>query len=81
MTLWFEWKKPVKSVNTLNPEDAEGNTDDNYITKLFEDSIIAQLIQGMLAHIKTQRKKPLMPERGFTLDQIITRTSTFVSQR
>ena len=44
MTLWFQWKKPVRSVNTLNPEDAEGNTDDNYITKLFEDSIIAQLI-------------------------------------
>ena len=44
MTLWFQWKKPVRSVNTLNPEDAEGNTDDNYITELFEDSIIAQLI-------------------------------------
>ena len=31
MTLWFECKKSVKSVNTLNPEDAEGNTDDNLL--------------------------------------------------
>ena len=30
MTLWFEWKKPVKSGNTLNPEDTEGITDNNY---------------------------------------------------
>ena len=44
MTLWLEWKKPVKSVNTLNPEDAEGNTDDNYFTELFKDSIVNQLI-------------------------------------
>ena len=29
MTLWFEWKKPVQSGNTLNPEDTESITDDN----------------------------------------------------
>ena len=30
MTLGFEWKKPVKSGNTLNTEDTEGITDNNY---------------------------------------------------
>ena len=63
----------MKSVNKLKPEDIEGaqdkegNTGDNNIrvempfirlmTELFEESIFDELMQSMLAHIKTQGKK------------------------
>ena len=65
----------MKSVNKLKPEDIEGaqdkegNTGDNNIrvkmpfnrlmTELFEESIIDELMQSMLAHIRMQGKKPL----------------------
>ena len=63
----------MKSVNKLKPEDIEGaqdkegNTGANNIrvempffrlmTELFEESVIDELMQGMLAHIRMQRKK------------------------
>lgn len=63
----------MKSVNKLKPEDIEGaqdkegNTGDNNIrvkmpfnrlmTELFEESIIDELMQSMLAHIRMQEKK------------------------
>lgn len=63
----------MKSVNKLKPEDIEGaqdkegNTGDNNIrvkmpfnrlmTELFEESIIDDLMQSMLAHIRMQGKK------------------------
>lgn len=63
----------MKSVNKLKPEDIEGaqdkegNTGDNNIrvkmpfnrlmTELFEESIIDELMQSMLAHIRMQGKK------------------------
>ena len=62
----------------LDPEDAkkaqeaDGSTDDNYTrvempfnslkTEFFEGSDIDDLIQCMLAHIKTQVENPRMPE-------------------
>ena len=71
----------------LGPEDAknaydvDGITGDNYIrvempfnslmTEFFEDSGINDLIQLMLAYIKTQVGKPRMPESGFSLDKIM----------
>ena len=74
MTLWVRWKKPVKLAITLDPEDAEGaqdirgKTSDNYtrvempfnslLTEFFEGSDINDLIQRMLAHIKTQAENP-----------------------
>ena len=39
------------------------------MTEFFEDSDINDLIQSMLAHIKTQVENPQMPESGFTLDK------------
>ena len=87
MTLWLRWKKPVMSLIKLGPEDAknvqdsDGSTGDNYIkvemsfntlmTEFFEGSDINDLIQGILAHIKTQVENPRMPESGFSLDKIM----------
>ena len=87
MTLWLRWKKPVMSLIKLGPEDAknvqdlDGSTGDNYIkvemsfntlmTESFEGSDINDLIQGILAHIKTQVENPRMPESGFSLDKIM----------
>ena len=39
------------------------------MTEFFEGSDINDLIQSMLAHIKTQVENPRMPESGFTLDK------------
>ena len=39
------------------------------MTEFFEDSDINDLIQTMLAHIKTQVENPQMRESGFTLDK------------
>ena len=74
ITLWIRWKKHVKSNFTVDPENAEGvqdvggNTSDNYtsvempfnslMAEFFEDSDINDLIQRMLAHIKTKTRKP-----------------------
>ena len=41
------------------------------ITEFFEASDINDLIQRMLAYIKTQTENPKFPESGFTLDKII----------
>ena len=87
MTLWLRWKKPVMSLIKVGPEDAknvqdsDGSTGDNYIkvemsfntlmTEFFEGSDINDLIQGILAHIKTQVENPRMPESGFSLDKIM----------
>ena len=75
------------SLIKLGPEDAknvqdlDGSTGDNYIkvemsfntlmTESFEGSDINDLIQGILAHIKTQVENPRMPESGFSLDKIM----------
>ena len=88
MTLWVVWKKPIKLLIELDPEDAknaqdldDGTTGDNYIrvempfnslmTEFFEASDINDLIQRMLAYIKTQTENPKFPESGFTLDKIM----------
>ena len=57
------------------------NEEDGYIrmempfnslmTEFFEGSDINDLIQRMLAHIKTQVENPRMPESGFSLDKIM----------
>ena len=73
MTLWVRWKKPVKLATTLDSKDVEGvqdiggNTGDNCtrvelsfnspVTEFFEGTDINDLIQRMLAHIKTQVEK------------------------
>ena len=41
------------------------------ITDIFEGSDTNDLIQRMLAHIKTQVENPQMPESGFALDKIM----------
>ena len=41
------------------------------ITEFFEASDINDLIQRMLAYIKTQTENPKFPESGFTLDKIM----------
>ena len=76
MTLWVIWKKPIMPLIELDPEDAKNAqeldddiTSDNYIRvempEFFEGSNINDLIQRMLAHIKTQVQNPRMPESGF----------------
>ena len=41
------------------------------MTEFFEGSDINDLIQRMLAHIKTQVENPRKPESGFSLDKIM----------
>ena len=88
MTLWVRWKKPIKQLIELDPEDSKNAqeldddlTDDNYITvempfnsfitKFFEGSDINDLMQRMLAHIKTQAENSKFPESGCLLDKIM----------
>ena len=87
MILWVRWKKPMEPLIELDPEDAKNaqelddGTGDNYIrvkmpfnslmTGVFEGSDINNLIQRMLAHIKTPTGNTNFPESGFSLDKII----------
>ena len=87
ITLWIVWKKPIKLLIDLGPENLEDvqvlndGIVDNYIrievpfnslmTEFFQGSDINDLIQRMLAHIKTQTENPKFPESGFSLDKII----------
>ena len=87
MILWVKWKKPIMPLIELDPEDVEsaqdldGNTGDNctrvempfnsLMTEFFEGSYINDLMQCMLAHIKTQVENPRMPENSFTLNKIM----------
>ena len=41
------------------------------MTELFEGRDINDLIQRMVAHIKTQVENPRIPESGFTLNKIM----------
>ena len=79
MTLWVLWRKPIKRLIKLGPDDT---TDDIYyeridmpfnslIGEFFDDSDINDLIERMLAYIKAQTENPKFPESGFTLDKII----------
>ena len=70
-------EKPIMPLIELDPEDAkiaqgvDDSTGDNYIrvempfyslmTEIFEGSNINDLLQGVLAHIKTQVENPRMP--------------------
>ena len=75
MTLWVIWKKPIKLLIELDPEDEknaqeldDGITADNYtrvemsfnslMTEFFQGSDNNDLIQYMLAYIKTQVENP-----------------------
>ena len=87
ITLWIVWKKPIKLLIDLGPENLEDvqvlndGIVDNYIriempfnsltAEFFQGSDINDLIQRMLAHIKTQTENPKFPESGFSLDKII----------
>ena len=67
--------------DTKATQDIDGITGDKYIrvempfnslmTEFFEGGHIKDLIQRMLAHIKTQAENPRMPESGFSLDKIM----------
>ena len=87
MTLWVRWKKAIMPLIELDPEDAKNtqnvdrSTGYNHIrvempfnslmAEFFEGSNINDLMQGMLAHIKTQVENHGMPESGFSLDKIM----------
>ena len=77
MTLWVLWRKPIKRLIKLGPDDT---TDDIYyeridmpfnslIAEFFDDSDINDLIERMLAYIKAQTENPKFPESCFTLDK------------
>ena len=79
MTLWVLWRKPIKRLIKLGPDDT---TDDIYyeridmpfnslIAEFFDDSDINDLIERMLAYIKAQTENPKFPETCFTLDKIM----------
>ena len=74
-------QKQAKDNTDLTTHENEGDLDDNYIrvempfntlmTELFEGSDTNDLIQRILAHIKTQTENPKFPESGFSLDKIM----------
>ena len=79
LTQWVFWKKTMKQLIKLDPDDT---TDDiNYekidipssslMTKLFGASDIDDLLECMFAYIKPQTENPKFPESGFTLDKIM----------
>ena len=79
MTLWVLWKKPIKGLIKLDPDDT---TDDIYyekidmpfnslMTEFFDASDINDLMERMLAYIKAQTENSKFPESGFTLDKIM----------
>ena len=79
MTLWVLWKKPIKRLIKLGPDNT---IDDIYsekinmpfnslMTEFFDASGINDLIERMLAYIKAQTENPKFPESGFTLDKIM----------
>ena len=73
MTLWVRWKKPIMPLIELDPEDAKNAQDvdsitayncirhempfNSPVTEFFEGTDINDLIQRMLAHVKTQVEK------------------------
>ena len=73
-----ENQKQTEDNTDLTPHENEGN---NYIRvempfnslmrEFFEDGDISELMQHMLAHIKTQVENPQMTESGFALDRIM----------
>ena len=79
MTLWVVWKKPIKVLIKLDPEDAKNAQDldddatrfNSLMTESFDASYINDLIERMLAYIKAQTENPKFPESGFTLDKIM----------
>ena len=81
MTLWVIWKKPMRLLVDLDPEDAKNASDIYYekiemtfnsvMTEFFDVSDINHLIKRMLAYIKAQTENPKFPESGFTLDTIM----------
>ena len=87
MDLWVIWNKPIRPAIELDPEDEKNAQElddgivDNYIKvempfnslmrEFFEGSDISELMQHMLAHIKTQVENPQMTESGFALDRIM----------
>ena len=83
MTLWVVWKKPIKLLIKLDPEDAKNAQDlsilaisttkrfNSLMTESFDASDINDLIERMLAYIKAQTENPKFPESGFTPDKIM----------
>ena len=83
--IWKMPIKPLTELDPEDEKNAQklddGITGDNYIrvempfnslmTEFFQGSDANDLIQHMLAHIKTQVENPRMPESGFSLDKIM----------
>ena len=74
-------QKQAEDNTDLTTHENEGCPGDGYtrvglpfnslMTEVFEASDINDLIQRMLAYIKTQTENPKFPESGFTLDKIM----------
>ena len=84
MTLWVVWKKPIKLLIKLDPEDAKNaqDLDDDTAINIYYEKIempinsvmtefFDDLIERMLAYIKAQTENPKFPESGFILDKIM----------
>ena len=83
--IWKKPIEPLIALDPEDAKNAQdlddGTTGDNYIrtempfkglmTEFFEATDINDLIQCMLAYIKSQTKNPKFPESGFTLDKIM----------
>ena len=79
LTLWVLWKKPIKRLIKLGPDDTTYNIYyekidmlfNSLMTEFFDASDVNDLIERMLAYIKAQTDNPEFPESGFTLNKIM----------
>ena len=85
MTLWVIWKKPIKLLIKLDPEDAknaqgldDGTVGDIYYKKiempfssLMTEFFDASDINDLIERMLAQTENPKFPESGFTLDKIM----------
>ena len=85
MTLWVIWKKPIKLIIKLDPEDAknaqgldDGTVGDIYYKKiempfnsLMTEFFDASDINDLIERMLAQTENPKFPESGFTLDKIM----------
>ena len=79
ITLWVLWKKPIKQLIKLGPDDTAddvyyeniGMPFNSLMTEFFDVSDINDLIKHMLGYIKALTENPKFHESGFTLNKIM----------
>ena len=67
LQMWIKWVKKEK----IGDDDDEfhyvyvDKPFNSKMTEVFQDSDIEEVLENMLAHVKTQTENPALPESGF----------------